>query len=101
MPRYDEYNNSSNSFMTFVMGAVAGAIAVMFLDKDMRAKVETKLQDAKSVAEEEVEKVKTKAMRMRDDIEDKAEEKLVEAQEKIEENRANREDTKPAKRSAK
>ena len=63
------YHNSDNSFLTFIVGAIAGAAAVMFLDKDMRTKVEE----------------------TRDKLEDKAQEKLSETQDKLEEQKVRRE----------
>lgn len=88
---HNRYNNNEGSFLTFVVGALTGAAAVMFLDKDMRNKVENKLLEARLKGEETVEQAKSKVEETRDKLEDKAQEKLSQTQDKLDERKARRE----------
>ncbi len=76
-----QYNNGQNTpegpMMSFLFGAVAGALAVIFLDKDMRNKVENKLYDT-------TKKVKDTAFDLKDQAQDQVKGALDAAQDKIE-----------------
>lgn len=78
------HNESQSSLFTFVVGALTGIAAIMFLDKETRGRVEERLLEAKSAGEKGFEQAKRKVI-------DMADEKLSEAHELLE-------DQKPATR---
>ncbi|MCL4280593.1 MAG: YtxH domain-containing protein [Ignavibacteriaceae bacterium] len=85
MARYDNYNrDNGGSMLAFFFGAVAGALAIILLDRDLRDKVEHKLHETK-------DKIRDKATEITEQVEGTAHQKLREAEDMIDERRNKRE----------
>jgi hypothetical protein len=84
-----QYENESRNLMSFAFGAAVGVAAILFLDRDMRAKVVNKLMEARDMGEEQIEAAKNKAVQARDTLAAKTDELLLDAHERLSEDTAN------------